>query len=130
MASVKDMLPQLAQAIYDKKGFNILILDARACASLADYFIIAEGRSDRHVRAISNALIDAMNALGIPPWAIEGQKHGDWVAVDYGELIVHLFGPNQREHYSLEELWRESTIVDVPLSLGPNSGTASTSSTP
>lgn len=116
-SEVQNILPCLAQAIFDKKGFNILVLDARACATLADYFVIAEGRSDRHVGAICDALVDALIQGGWKPLAIEGKKHGDWVAIDYGELIVHLFGPDWREIYSLEELWRDSKIVDVPLQI-------------
>lgn len=111
----QEILSPIAQAIFDKKGFNILGLDARDCATLADYFVIAEGSSDRHLRAVCDALIDSMAARGMIPLALEGKKFGEWIAVDYGDVIVHLFGPSWREVYALEELWRESKIVDLAL---------------
>lgn len=114
-----EVLTTLAQSIFDKKGFNILVLDARHFPSLADYFIIAEGRSDRHVRALCDAVVVGLKDKGRQPLNIEGKRHGDWVAIDYGYMIVHLFGPNKREWYSLEELWRECQIVDVPLVIRP-----------
>src|ERR1700738_4616658 len=112
-----EFLTRLAQAIFDKKGFNILVLDARHCSSLADFFIIAEGRSDRHVRAICDALLTSQNEPKSSPIAVEGKQFGEWIAVDYGELIIHLFSPGWREKYALEELWRECHIVDVPLTV-------------
>lgn len=110
-----DLLTAIAQAIYDKKGFNILVLDARHISTLTDYFIIAEGRSDRHVRSLCDAVLASLAPLKMAPYAIEGKAYGEWVAVDYLDMIVHLFGPNMRERYSLEELWRECKIVDVPI---------------
>lgn len=109
----------LAQAIFDKKGLNILALDAREFSSLADYFVIAEGRSDRHLGAISDSIIEAMRTHGWRPLAIEGRKEGEWIAIDFGAIIVHLFSPGWREKYALEELWRECQIVDFPLVIRP-----------
>lgn len=112
-----ELLNCLAQAIFDKKGFNILVLDARDCSSLADYFLIAEGRSDRHVRSLCEAIADAQNQQRHSPIAIEGKQYGEWIAMDYGDIVIHLFGPEWREKYALEELWRECHIVDVTLNV-------------
>jgi len=105
----------IAQSIFDKKGFNILALDVRNISSMTDYFIIAEGTVDRHVKAISKAIEDALIPLGYKPWHIEGENSGDWIVIDYGDVVIHLFIPELREKYALEELWSDGKIVDVKI---------------
>ena len=108
-------LDAIAQTIYDKKGSNILALDVRGISTMADYYLIAEGNVDRHVRSISFGIKDALHDLDLHPFHIEGQKEGDWVVLDYGDIVIHLFTPELRERYALEELWKESKIVDVAI---------------
>lgn len=105
-------LNAIAQAIYDKKGFNILSLDVKGISTLADYVIIAEGNIDRHLKALSHAIQDSLEER---PIYIEGEQSGDWIVVDYGEIVVHLLLPEYREKYSLEELWRKAKIVDLDI---------------
>lgn len=112
-------LNAIAQAIYDKKGMNILALDVRGISSLTDFVIIAEGNVDKHVAAIAQAVTDKMKQLGIPPSFVEGTKTGDWVVLDFLHIMVHLFMPGLREKYRLEQLWREGKIVDLEISLQP-----------
>lgn len=112
-----DNLSSLAQAIFDKKGFNILVLDARDLSSLADFFVIAEGSSDRHLQALCHAVLDRLDQLGFQVLAVEGKKHGEWIAIDIGEVIIHLFAPGWRERYALEELWRECQLADVKIQI-------------
>ena len=110
------LLPELtrvAQVIYDKKGFNILVLDVRRVCNMTDYFILAEGTVDRHVRAISHAIVDEFERRGWPPLHVEGEREGEWVVIDYGSMVIHLLVPELREKYALEELWRNSEVVDV-----------------
>jgi ribosome-associated protein len=111
------VLNAFAQAIFDKKGFNILVLDVRKISTMADYFIIAEGNVDRHVRAISKGILEAGSSLKIPLWHIEGDKSADWVVVDFGDIVIHLFVPEFREKYALEQLWKEAEIVDVKIDI-------------
>src|SRR5581483_5539077 len=106
-------LNTIAQVIYDKKGFNILALDVRGFSSITDYILIAEGNVDRHVSSISRAIIEELDEN---PVHVEGVKTGDWAVLDYGEVMVHIFGPNLRERYSLERLWQESKIIDLDIS--------------
>lgn len=106
-------LNAIAQIIYDKKGINILALDLRATSNLTDYVIIAEGNIDRHVRAIAQTIKSSLDETGTKPLNIEGEQDGDWIVLDYGQIIVHLFVPELRMRYSLEDLWRDSSIVDV-----------------
>lgn len=111
------ILNTIAQAIFDKKGFNILVLDVRNISTMADYFIIAEGNVDKHVRAISKGIVEAADKMKVPLWHIEGDKSADWVVVDFGDIVVHLFIPELRERYALEELWKGAEIVDVDIDI-------------
>ncbi len=111
------LLNLIAQEIFDKKGFNILGLDVRDISTLTDFFIIAEGNVDRHVRAIAEAIIETLKARGNRPIHVEGLQDGDWVVIDYMEVVIHLFMPGMREKYRLEELWHEGKIVDLTILL-------------
>lgn len=104
----------IAQAIYDKKGFNILALDVRGLSTMTDFFVLAEGTVDRHLKALSQTIMDSLAEEQIFPWYTEGQG-GDWIVLDYGDFVIHLFTPELREKYSLEELWHEGKIVDVKI---------------
>lgn len=108
-------LQAAVQAIYDKKGMNIITLDLRGISSLSDYFIIAEGNVDRHVKAIAGEIHDNLKKLGWQPFHREGEFSGDWIVLDYGEIMIHLFTPELRERYALERLWKESKIVNVKI---------------
>lgn len=114
-------LNRIAQAIYDKKGFNILVLDVRSICSMTDYFVIAEGTVNRHVRALSQAIVDEFALRGRHPWHVEGQQESDWVVVDYSDFVIHLFTPELREKYALEELWKKGDVVDVQITTTPPS---------
>ena len=109
------LVNQIAQIIFDKKGANILGLDVRGLSVFADYVIIAEGSADRHVVAISEAIIKALSEEGKKPLYVEGLSTGDWVVIDFLDVVVHLFMPGLREKYHLESLWQEAEIVDLEL---------------
>jgi ribosome-associated protein len=102
----------IAQAIYDKKGFNILALDVKGISSLTDYLIIAEGSVDKHLQAIANNVIHEMDEN---PVHVEGKIDGTWVVIDYVDIVIHLFTPSMRERYKLERLWEEGKIVDLDI---------------
>ena len=106
------LLNRIAQIIYDKKGSNILALDMKESSSMADYFLIAEGSIERHVSSIAHSIIDGLEEKAVK---IEGLRAGDWVVLDFVEVVIHLFRPGLREKYSLEKLWRESSIVDLEI---------------
>ncbi len=104
----------IGQAIFDKKGFNILALDVRNVSTMADYFIIAEGSVERHVAALGQEVEHRLKEqLGLKPLHIDGQSYNDWLVLDYGDVVVHLFIPEMRERYSIEEIWREGRVVDL-----------------
>ena len=110
-------LNKIAQAIYDKKGFNILALDVRGLSSITDFIVIAEGNVDRHVIAIARSVVDELQTIGEIPYCVEGEADGDWVVVDYSSIMVHLFQPGMREKYQLESLWKEAKIVDLEINV-------------
>ena len=112
------ILNSLAQALYDKKGENILALDARHFSTMSDYFVIVEGSIERHVSALSKTVVDTLLAFDLKPLHMEGELQGDWVVVDYGHIVVHLLTHEMREKYDLEGLWREAKIIDVKIDTG------------
>jgi ribosome-associated protein len=107
------LLNTIAQAIYDKKGMNILALDLHGVSSMTDYVIIAEGNIDRHLKAIAMAIKDTLQQNNLRSLFVEGEKEGDWIVMDFGEVMIHLLTSDFREKYALEELWREARIVDL-----------------
>lgn len=113
--STKQTLNVIAQTIYDKKGFNILALDVKGLSNLTDYYVIAEGNIDRHVKALASTLVQVLGEMGERPWHVEGEVQGDWIVIDIGDVIIHLFDPETREKYCLEELWKEAKIVDLDI---------------
>lgn len=110
----QEFLDRIAQIIYDKKGVNILAIDVRNISFLTEYYVIAEGNVERHVAAIARALTDELPKC----YFVEGLSAGDWVVLDFGHIIVHLFHPDQREKYALEGIWREGEIVDLNIVIG------------
>ncbi len=109
------LLNRIAQAIFDKKGMNILGLDVRGISSLTDYVIIAEGNVDKHVVAIAQAVIEVLKQEGCNPIHVEGLQTGDWVVIDFLDIMVHLFMPGLREKYRLEDLWKEGQLFDLTI---------------
>jgi len=116
----KDLLNQIAQIIYDKKGFNILALDIKGLSSITDYLILAEGNVDRHTISMAKSIMEALEEKGESPTHTEGLQSGDWIVLDYSEVIVHLFQPGLREKYSLEKLWNEGSIIDLSIDVSSN----------
>ena len=113
------MLNAIAQAIFDKKGINILALDVRGISSLTDFVVIAEGNVDRHVKAIAQGIAEHLKSLGVTPSYVEGSSMGDWIVIDYMHVMVHLFMPGLRDKYQLEQLWKEGSIVDLQINMQP-----------
>jgi ribosome-associated protein len=114
MTQIKKTLNAVAQAIFDKKGTNIIVLDVRGISTMTDYYIIAEGTVDRHVKSLSRSIKDQMKLLNWECLHIDGDD-GEWTVMDFGEFVIHLLIPEMREKYSLEELWQKAKIVDVDI---------------
>lgn len=87
------------------KAMDIVVIDLKEQSGLADYMIIASGTSSRHVSSMATKLKDRLSARGIKGIAIEGLSQSDWVAIDAGDIIVHLFRPEVRDFYNIEKMW-------------------------
>ena len=104
---------RIAKAAVDLKAENVVALDVRDVTSFADVFILATGGSDRHVRAIADAVKGVVEELGEPPLGIEGYDEGRWLLLDLGDVIVHVFQSEVRAHYDLERLWSEAPRLEL-----------------
>ncbi|MER3455333.1 MAG: ribosome silencing factor [candidate division GAL15 bacterium] len=94
-----------ARAAEKKKAADVVVLDLRAYTLVADYFVIATGQSVVQLRAIAEAVEEAMDAAGARLLGQEGTPQSRWVLMDYGDVVVHLLGPEERAYYRLERLW-------------------------
>ena len=102
------------KAALDKKAYDLILLDVGKLTSLADYFLICTGRSDTQVQAITQSVEDAMKRRDERPLSVEGFQHGQWVVIDFGDIIVHVFYEPVREFYDLERLWARAPRVKLP----------------
>ena len=101
-----------AKTAADNKGQDILVLDLRGITPLFDFFVIATGASRRQVHTIVEEVDAAMRAAGDTRAGIEGYDSSKWVVQDYGDVVVHVFDPDTRDYYKLEELWADAKKVD------------------
>ncbi|MFQ6038141.1 MAG: ribosome silencing factor [Candidatus Aminicenantales bacterium] len=102
------------KAIQAKKGEDIVILDLRDVTSFTDYFIIMHGNSRRQNVAIYESVEKELKKKKVQPLSIEGKENAEWILMDYGTFIIHIFSPMARQYYSLEKLWADAPRVDVP----------------
>jgi len=101
----------------EKKAIDIVLLDLREIASFTDYFVILSGTNERQVQAISDGVVDTLKKGGSPAARVEGYKTAEWILLDYGDFVVHVFADKARKFYDLERLWRESKRVELPAEL-------------
>src|SRR5690606_12700420 len=95
--------------------FNILAIDVRGVSTVTDFFLIAEGNIERHVQSLARKVLETVEESGTPVFQMEGNTAGDWIVLDCGAVMVHLFVPELREKYALEELWQDGKIVDLEI---------------
>lgn len=103
------------EALVDKKGSEIIVLDVHNLTLIADYFVIATGKSATQLQALARHLEEKLEENGILPLRMEGFQEAQWILLDYGQVVVHLFLPEQREYYNLERLWGDANVViEIP----------------
>lgn len=94
-------------ALDDLKARDLRVLDVRGLTDITDYMVVASGTSDRHVKALADHVQEALGARGVKPLGVEGEEAGEWVLLDYGDVVAHVMRPAVREFYDLEKLWDE-----------------------
>jgi ribosome-associated protein len=113
-AELDERILSALAAAAEKKAINIVVLDLREIASFTDYFIIASGANERQVQAISDEIVETLKKAGSPVTRVEGYKTAEWILLDYGDFVMHIFNDKARTFYDLERLWRESKRVPLP----------------
>jgi ribosome-associated protein len=105
------MARDIVHALEDKKGEDIVLLDIKEIASFTDYFVICTGTSDRMLDALAGATADEVRKKYKMKARKQGLSRDGWVVVDFGDVVVHLFSPDQRDYYQIEELWEAGKVL-------------------
>ena len=111
-------------AASEKKAIEPVVLDLREIASFTDYFVIVGGQNERQVQAISDEIYEQLKKSGEAAARVEGYKTAEWILLDYGDFVVHVFEQKGRKFYDLERLWRESKRVELPPEFSGDSGSS------
>ncbi|MBU7443930.1 ribosome silencing factor [Lactiplantibacillus plantarum] len=109
----KELLQLTVEAADDKRADDIVALDVAEVSLMANYFVILSADSKRQVQAIADNIVDFVRKAGSDVKSVEGRTAGEWVLIDAGDVIVHVFQKDARAHYNLEKLWSDAPIVDV-----------------
>lgn len=96
---------KVLEMLDDIKAVDVQVFNVREMTSVTDYMIVSSGTSNRHVRSIANHVTDEMREAGLRSLGCEGAEHGEWVLLDYGDIVLHVMQPGVREFYQLEKLW-------------------------
>ena len=105
------MARDIVDALEDKKGEDIVLMDIKEIASFTDYFVICTGTSDRMLDALAKGVLEATKKDYKKKGRIDGLSREGWLVMDFGDVVVHLFSPDMREHYDLEELWSDGKVL-------------------
>jgi ribosome-associated protein len=111
--SSKEILEIAVRAADEKRAEDIVALDMQNVSLLADYFLIANGGSERQVQAIVDNIEDKLEEAGGTVKSIEGKKGSKWILMDLTDVVVHVFTPDERANYNLEQFWQDAPLVDV-----------------
>jgi ribosome-associated protein len=113
-AELDERILMALDAASEKKAMSSVVLDLREIASFTDYFLVTSGTNERQVQAISDGIVETLKKAGTPALRVEGYKTAEWILLDYGDFVVHIFDEKARRFYDLERLWRESRRVELP----------------
>ncbi len=113
LSDFDERIGRTLNAAWEKKALDLTVLDLREIASFTDYFVIATGTNRRQVQAISDEVVEQLKRSGTRAARVEGYQNAEWILVDYGDFVVHVFDEKARRFYDLERLWREASRVDI-----------------
>jgi ribosome-associated protein len=108
-----ELAQRAAQICRDYKANDVVLLDLRGVTDMSDFFIVASGTSDTHVRSVGEHLAEEMKKLGSPVYHMEGTTQGRWVLLDFVDFVVHVFHPTLRDFYQLERLWADAETIPI-----------------
>ena len=112
VAKAKKTQQWIQNALEDAKTQNIAVLDVRKISDFTDYMVIATGTSNRHVQSSADKVVETLRGHGMRPVGIEGKQLGDWVLIDFGDVVVHVMREETRDFYNLEKLWSDAKRVE------------------
>jgi ribosome-associated protein len=112
-AEIRALVQRAAAILADHKAVDLVVLSLKGVSDMTDYFVIASGTSDTHVRSLGDSVQEALKKDGTSPHHVEGVTQGRWVLLDYVDFVVHLFHPSLRTFYQLERLWGDAQVVPV-----------------
>ncbi len=110
---VKNAVKSAYEAIEDKKGENIKIIDISQVSAIADYFMIAHGTNTNHVQALADHVEKTLSTSGMVLKQIEGYNTAGWILLDYGNIIIHIFSQEERKFYDLDKIWKDGKMVEI-----------------
>ena len=108
-----NQLSKAIEAAGNRKATNVIVLDLRKTGAFTDYFLIASGGNQKQILAVADAVQDSLRAAGLRPTHVEGYPRQEWILLDYGSFVVHVFTPRTRAFYDLERLWGDATRTEV-----------------
>ena len=115
---LREIVFSAGELCLEKKASDVVVLELKKISDVTDYFLIAEGYTDIHVRAVSEHVIETLQKrFKLKPWHVEGMEYARWVLVDYIDFVIHIFQPETRNFYQLERLWADAPqheIADEP----------------
>ena len=117
LSEFDERIRRALDAAAEKKALDLTILDLRSIASFTDFFVLATGTNRRQVQAISDEVVEQLKRAGNRAARVEGYQTAEWILIDYGDFIVHVFDEKARRFYDLERLWREARRIDVSAQL-------------
>lgn len=114
--AAEEVIKQIIEGIQDKKGKGTVVVDMLGLGnSVCDYFVICQGNSPTQVSAITDSIEDTVRInCGKKPYAVDGLRNSQWVAMDYGDILVHIFQPDVRKFYDIEHLWADARLTEIP----------------
>ncbi len=113
MMNPKEMAAMACQALEEKKAMDIKVINIEEVSSLADYFIIASGSNRNQVQAMADEVDETLGRAGVEMKQREGYTSANWILLDYGDIVIHLFDEENRLFYDLERIWRDGKVVEV-----------------
>lgn len=113
MTRASEMVKLAVTALEDKKAVDIRVLDIEKISTIADYFIIASGANRNQVQAMADQVEETLGKVGFEPKSVEGYRNANWILLDYGDVVLHIFDEENRLFYDLERIWRDGTQVEL-----------------